>query len=87
MSSQNMTLETLFLDEGFGALDDATLQTALDAINRFQYEGQANKLIGIISHVDALKERIVNKIEVIRSTNGTSLLRGAGVRNEKTISD
>ena len=87
MSSQNMTLETLFLDEGFGALDDATLQTALDAINRFQYERQANKLIGIISHVDALKERIVNKIEVVRSTNGTSLLRGAGDRNEKTISD
>ena len=79
MSSRNRTLETLFLDEGFGSLDDATLQTALDAISQFQYSDETNKLVGIISHVDALKERIANKIEVARSAAGTSVLSGPGV--------
>lgn len=79
MSSRNRTLETLFLDEGFGSLDDETLQTALDAINQFQYSDESNKLVGVISHVDALKERIANKIEVARSAAGTSVLSGPGV--------
>ncbi|MBR5160713.1 MAG: hypothetical protein IKW80_03730, partial [Thermoguttaceae bacterium] len=79
MSSRNKSLETLFLDEGFGTLDDETLQTALDAINKFQYSDDSNKLVGIISHVDALKERIANKIEVSRSAAGTSVLSGPGV--------
>ncbi len=79
MSSHNRALETLFLDEGFGSLDDETLQTALDAINQFQYSDNVNKLVGVISHVDALKERIVNKIEVARSAAGTSALSGPGV--------
>ena len=79
MSSQNKPLETLFLDEGFGTLDDETLQTALDAINQFQYSDDTNKLVGIISHVDALKERIANKIEVARTNSGTSSISGPGV--------
>lgn len=79
MSSHNRSLETLFLDEGFGTLDDETLQTALDAINQFQYSDDTNKLVGIISHVDALKERIANKIEVARSAAGASVLSGPGV--------
>ena len=79
MSSQNCSLETLFLDEGFGSLDEITLQTALDAINKFQHSDDTNKLVGIISHVDALKERIANKIEVARSAAGASVLSGPGV--------
>ena len=79
MSSRNKSLETLFLDEGFGTLDDETLQTALDAINKFQYSDDSNKLVGVISHVDALKERIANKIEVSRSAAGASVLSGPGV--------
>ena len=79
MSSQNRALETLFLDEGFGSLDEETLQTALDAINKFQYSDDSNKLVGVISHVDALKERIANKIEVSRSSAGASVLSGPGV--------
>jgi exonuclease SbcC len=82
MSSRNRTLETLFLDEGFGSLDDATLQTALDAISQFQYSDETNKLVGIISHVDALKERIANKIEVSRTQAGVSALSGPGVTKE-----
>ncbi|MBR5709305.1 MAG: AAA family ATPase [Thermoguttaceae bacterium] len=79
MSSRNKPLETLFLDEGFGTLDEETLQTALDAINKFQYSDDSNKLVGVISHVDALKERIANKIEVARSAAGASVLSGPGV--------
>lgn len=79
MSSQNQSMNTLFLDEGFGTLDDETLQTALDAINKFQYSDDTNKLVGIISHVDALKERINNKIEVARSSAGVSSISGPGV--------
>ena len=79
MSSQNRSLETLFLDEGFGTLDEETLQTALDAINKFQYSDDSNKLVGIISHVDALKERIANKIEVSRTSAGASVLSGPGI--------
>lgn len=79
MSSQNMTLETLFLDEGFGTLDDQTLQTALDALNQFQYSNGVSKLIGVISHVEALKERIANKIEVKFAQSGTSIMSGSGV--------
>ena len=72
-------MNTLFLDEGFGTLDDETLQTALDAINKFQYSDDTNKLVGIISHVDALKERINNKIEVARTSAGVSSISGPGV--------
>ena len=79
MSSQNRSLETLFLDEGFGSLDEATLQTAMDAINQFQYSDNTNKLVGIISHVDALKERIANKVEVSRTSAGISSISGPGV--------
>lgn len=79
MSSRNRSLETLFLDEGFGSLDEETLQTALDAINQFQYSNNSNKLVGIISHVDALKERIANKVEVSRTSAGVSSISGPGV--------
>ncbi|MBR6436488.1 MAG: hypothetical protein IKS45_08275, partial [Thermoguttaceae bacterium] len=63
----------------FGSLDEETLQTALDAINQFQYSDNSNKLVGIISHVDALKERIANKIEVSRTSAGVSSISGPGV--------
>ncbi|WP_372882665.1 SbcC/MukB-like Walker B domain-containing protein [Psychromonas sp.] len=59
--SHKTQIESLFLDEGFGTLDANTLEMALDALERLNATG---KLIGIISHVDALKERINNQIHV-----------------------
>jgi exonuclease SbcC len=59
--SHKTQIESLFLDEGFGTLDANTLEVALDALERLNATG---KLIGVISHVDALKERINNQIEV-----------------------
>jgi len=51
----------LFLDEGFGTLDRETLDIALDALDNLNATG---KMIGVISHVEALKERIPVQIEI-----------------------
>ncbi len=59
--SHKTQLESLFLDEGFGTLDPETLETALVALDSLQSSG---KMIGIISHVEALKERIPLQIKV-----------------------
>lgn len=54
-------LQSLFIDEGFGALDQESLEDALETLDRLQSEG---KTIGIISHVEALRDRTTSKIEV-----------------------
>jgi len=61
LASQKTQIESLFLDEGFGTLDANTLEVALDALEKLNATG---KLIGVISHVDALKERISTQIHV-----------------------
>jgi len=75
MASQNVRVDSLFLDEGFGALDDDTLDMALDTLAGLQQDG---KLIGVISHVPALKERISTQIQVIPQSGGRSILKGPG---------
>ncbi|MBT0728066.1 AAA family ATPase [Rosenbergiella australiborealis] len=65
MSDKNH-IDSLFLDEGFGTLDSATLDTALDALDSLNASG---KMIGVISHVDAMKERIPVQINV-KKVNG-----------------
>lgn len=62
--SDRVQIDSLFLDEGFGTLDSATLDIAIDALSGLQARG---KLIGIISHIDALKERINVQLPVMRS--------------------
>ena len=59
--SHKTQIESLFLDEGFGTLDENTLEVALNALERLNSTG---KLIGVISHVNALKERINHQIHV-----------------------
>ncbi|MDX7999060.1 exonuclease subunit SbcC [Xenorhabdus sp. Reich] len=59
--SNKTQIESLFLDEGFGTLDPETLEIALDALDHLNASG---KTIGIISHVEALKERIPVQIKV-----------------------
>jgi exonuclease SbcC len=75
MASRNVRVDSLFLDEGFGTLDDEALETALEALAELQQEG---KLIGVISHVSALKERIGTQIQVIAGTGGRSSITGPG---------
>ncbi len=54
-------IESLFLDEGFGTLDGETLEVALDALDNLNASG---KTIGVISHVEAMKERIPVQLRV-----------------------
>ncbi|MDD2466730.1 MAG: SbcC/MukB-like Walker B domain-containing protein, partial [Desulfobulbus sp.] len=75
MASKNVRVDSLFLDEGFGTLDEEALDTALETLSGLQQDG---KLIGVISHVSALKERISTQIQVTPQTGGRSLLSGPG---------
>ncbi len=60
-SAGGIELETMFVDEGFGSLDDETLQQAMTALNGLTESGI---LIGIISHVSELKRSITKQIVV-----------------------
>ncbi|MGD9949365.1 MAG: AAA family ATPase [Desulfobulbus sp.] len=75
MASHNVRVDSLFLDEGFGTLDEETLDTALQTLAELQQDG---KLIGIISHVPLLKERIDLRIQVQPGPDGCSRLLGPG---------
>lgn len=77
MASHNVRVDSLFLDEGFGTLDEDALDTALETLSSLQQEG---KLIGVISHVAALKERIATQINVSPLAGGRSTLSGPGCR-------
>ncbi len=61
--SHKTSIDSLFLDEGFGTLDQETLEVALNALDSLNASG---KMVGVISHVEALKERIPTQIEVIK---------------------
>ncbi len=70
LASRNVRLESLFIDEGFGTLDPETLETALCTLEKLQQEGQKN--IGIISHVESIKERISTQIRLQKDSRGFS---------------
>jgi exonuclease SbcC len=69
-------LDALFVDEGFGSLDPDNLQLAMDELDRLREGG---RLIGIISHVGALRERIRAGIEVIGGDQGSRVRIGAAL--------
>ncbi len=71
VSSSRMKVESLFIDEGFGSLDPATLNIAMDALERLHNQGRK---VGVISHVEEMKERIPVQIKVMKLTNGKSKL-------------
>ncbi len=71
LASQKISIDSLFLDEGFGTLDANSLELALNALNHLQ---SSRKMIGVISHVEALKERIPLQIKVLPRGDGTSFL-------------
>ena len=76
LSSRNVRLDSLFLDEGFGTLSEEVLETALSTLSSLHQEG---KRIGVISHVQALKDRIGTQIVVYPESGGRSGMEGPGV--------
>ncbi|MCF6405302.1 AAA family ATPase [Chitinophaga filiformis] len=75
LSSSRMKVESLFIDEGFGALDPDTLNVAVDALERLHNQGRK---VGVISHVQEMTERIPTQIKVIRLANGKSKVEVVG---------
>ncbi|MBB6272135.1 exonuclease SbcC [Pedobacter cryoconitis] len=69
LASRKVQINSLFIDEGFGTLDAETLDVAITALENLQANG---KSIGIISHVEALKERIGTQIQLSRQPGGSS---------------
>lgn len=72
LASKNVDINSLFIDEGFGTLDPETLDQTLDTLEKLQAE--SSKTIGVISHVESLKERITTQIQLSRNGQGYSSL-------------
>ena len=68
--SGGVQMDAMFIDEGFGSLDTESLDVAITTLQNLAGK---NKLIGIISHVDELKERIDKQIRVKQSSNGSTV--------------
>lgn len=83
----DMPVETLLLDEGFGTLDQDTLDAAINTLRQLQHTSAQQ--IGIISHVTSLRERIDSRIVVEKLGNGRSTLHVevAGKRVRKALED
>lgn len=75
LSSNNLKVESLFIDEGFGSLDTESLRTAMEALEQLQMQGRK---IGVISHVQEMSERISVQVQVHKKVNGKSVLTVVG---------
>lgn len=71
LAGRNANIRSLFIDEGFGTLDEQTLDLAICTLENLQAKG---KTIGIISHVKELKERITTQVRVLKKGGGTSVV-------------
>ncbi|MBQ7573570.1 MAG: SMC family ATPase [Clostridia bacterium] len=70
MMAGGISIDTMFVDEGFGTLDEESLKSALDTLIRLS---DNNRLVGIISHIGELKERIDKQIIVTKSRTGSDV--------------
>ena len=71
-SAGGIQLDTMFVDEGFGTLDEEALRQAIKALSDL---AEGNRLVGIISHVAELKEQIDRQIVVVKNKSGGSSAR------------
>ncbi|MDE2444190.1 MAG: AAA family ATPase [Methanocorpusculum sp.] len=70
-SSGGIELDALFIDEGFGSLDAVSLDQAIETLATLAVPRTGNRLIGIISHVEDLRQRIEKKILVVKKPDGS----------------
>ncbi|MFI2781422.1 AAA family ATPase [Streptomyces sp. ALB3] len=68
-------LDTLFIDEGFGSLDDQTLDEVLDVLDSLR---ERDRSVGIVSHVADLRRRIPAQLEVVKERHGSAVVHRAG---------
>ena len=67
-----VSLETLFIDEGFGSLDPQTLEVAMQTLDQLR---SAGRVVGVISHVPAMHDRIPTRVEVCVGADRSSTIR------------
>ncbi len=77
MASENVQLDSLFIDEGLGSLDDGTLDLALSMLTQLSQEN-GGRQVGLITHVSRARDAILTRIEVRKLGGGRSELHGAG---------
>jgi len=75
LAGGNLRIESLFIDEGFGSLDPSTLRTVMGALSNLHAQGRK---VGVITHVEEMKEQIDVRIEVVRVGPGLSQVRVVG---------
>jgi exonuclease SbcC len=68
--SGGLDIETLFVDEGFGSLDDQALEQVMDALEGLRSGG---RVVGLVSHVPELKQRVGAQLQVVKGRQGSSL--------------
>jgi DNA repair protein SbcC/Rad50 len=76
LRSGGVRMDALFIDEGFGSLDAETLDVAVETLIQLQDGG---RLVGVISHVDSLKERIGTRLEVVKTRKGSHINTWEGI--------
>lgn len=69
MQAGGVQIDAMFIDEGFGSLDDESLEMAMEALESIEQNG---RMIGIISHVKELKERVLYQLQVVGDGTGKS---------------
>lgn len=72
LANNNKSVDSLFIDEGFGNLDGDSLSLVLSALEGLRAQG---KTVGVISHVDAVKKRIKAQVQVVKKANGLAVLK------------
>lgn len=80
LASRNVRVDSLFLDEGFGTLSGEPLTQAISALKSLQNKG---KMLGIITHIDAVIQEFDQKIQAVKKNGGVSELAGSGITRQK----